>query len=95
MIFFSNASLNVPPPGKHLLSLSEDVSIQCESLWEGIDFTTSLSRMRFDSMIGDTIQGIIQQTEAMLAKLDVKPEDVHKVSNVRPVFVQRVFIQSY
>jgi len=65
--------------GKHLLSLSEDVSIQCESLWEGVDFTTSLSRMRFDSMIGDTIQGIIQQTEAMLAKLDVKPEDVHKV----------------
>ena len=35
--------------------------------------------MRFDSMIGDTIQGIIQQTEAMLAKLDIKPEDVHKL----------------
>ena len=39
--------------------------------------------MSFDSMIGDTIQGIIQQTEAMLAKLDVKPEDLHKVRKLR------------
>ena len=57
---------------KRTLSSSAQTSIEIDSLFEGIDFYTSITRARFDELCGDLFQATLQPVEKVLrdAKID-------------------------
>ncbi|XP_037124443.1 heat shock protein family A (Hsp70) member 8b [Syngnathus acus] len=57
---------------KRTLSSSTQASIEIDSLFEGIDFYTSITRARFEELNGDLFRGTLQPVENALrdAKLD-------------------------
>ncbi|WFD03739.1 Homospermidine synthase 1 [Malassezia obtusa] len=57
---------------KRTLSSAAQTSIEIDSLFEGIDFYTSITRARFDELCGDLFQATLQPVEKVLrdAKID-------------------------
>ncbi|XP_077307376.1 heat shock 70 kDa protein-like [Lithobates pipiens] len=57
---------------KHTLSSSTQASIEIDSLYEGIDFYTSITRARFEELCSDLFRGTLDPVEKALrdAKLD-------------------------
>ena len=57
---------------KRTLSSSAQASIEIDSLFEGIDFYTSITRARFEELNGDLFRGTLEPVEKSLrdAKLD-------------------------
>ena len=57
---------------KRTLSSSAQTSIEIDSLFEGIDFYTSITRARFDELCGDLFQATLHPVEKVLrdAKID-------------------------
>ncbi|KAK3755338.1 hypothetical protein RRG08_026068 [Elysia crispata] len=57
---------------KRTLSSSSEASIETDSLFEGIDFYTKVSRARFEELCGDLFRNTLQPVESALrdAKLD-------------------------
>ncbi|AOA64537.1 ATPase involved in protein folding [Komagataella phaffii CBS 7435] len=57
---------------KRTLSSSAQTSIEIDSLFEGVDFYTSLTRARFEELCGDLFRSTIEPVEKVLkdAKLD-------------------------
>uniref|UniRef100_A0A673VGZ5 Heat shock protein family A (Hsp70) member 8 n=1 Tax=Suricata suricatta TaxID=37032 RepID=A0A673VGZ5_SURSU len=57
---------------KHTLSSSTQASIEIDSLYEGIDFYTSITRARFEELNADLFRGTLDPVEKALwdAKLD-------------------------
>ncbi|ODQ80026.1 hypothetical protein BABINDRAFT_36047 [Babjeviella inositovora NRRL Y-12698] len=57
---------------KRTLSSSAQTSIEIDSLYEGVDFYTSITRARFEEMCGDLFRNTLEPVEKVLrdAKLD-------------------------
>merc|ERR1712018_322682 len=60
---------------KRTLSASAQASIEIDSLFEGIDFYTSITRARFEELCSDLFKGTLQPVEKSLrdAKMDKSP----------------------
>lgn len=57
---------------KRTLSVAATVTIECESLYEGIDYTSTISRARFEELCSDIFKRTIEPVEKVLrdAKVD-------------------------
>jgi len=64
---------------KITLSSSARASVEIESLFEGIDFNTSITRARFEDLCGDLFRGTLTPVEQVLRDAKMSKADVHEV----------------
>lgn len=64
---------------KHILSTMPSAQLNVETLWEGVDFSTQVSRARFEILISSTLVEFLQPTLRMLERLSIKPDQIDKV----------------
>ena len=64
---------------KRVLSSSTSVPIELDSLYEGIDFSTTLSRARFEAICGDLFSRIMSPVETCLKDAKISKADVHEI----------------
>ncbi|KAI0041713.1 HSP70-domain-containing protein [Auriscalpium vulgare] len=79
---------NAPPAGaimrlRHLitygLSSATQPSIEIDSLFEGIDFYTSLTRARFEELCQDLFRGTFEPVEKVLRDSKIDKANVHEI----------------
>ncbi|XP_072026644.1 heat shock 70 kDa protein 14-like [Amphiura filiformis] len=64
---------------KHVLSTLPTASGSIDSLHEGIDFSTSISRAKLDSLANSHYQKAVQPIRTVLEKAKMTSADIHKV----------------
>lgn len=64
---------------KRTLSSSANASIEIDSLHEGIDFYTSLSRAKFESLCDDLFRGCLEPVEKVLRDSKLDKGDINEV----------------
>ncbi|WFD41593.1 Homospermidine synthase 1 [Malassezia psittaci] len=64
---------------KRTLSSSAQTSIEIDSLFEGIDFYTSITRARFDELCGDLFQATLQPVEKVLRDSKIDKSQVNDI----------------
>nr|XP_022296778.1 heat shock 70 kDa protein 14-like [Crassostrea virginica] len=78
---------------KHTLSTLENAQVSIDSLHEGVDFHSSVSRARFESLCGNLIQKCVALIDDVCAKANVSSSDIEKVivcgGGAKPRLVQK------
>ncbi|KYR00848.1 heat shock protein [Tieghemostelium lacteum] len=64
---------------KRTLSSSTQASIEIDSLFEGIDFYTSITRARFEELNSDLFRGCIDPVEKVLRDSKLDKKSIHEV----------------
>lgn len=64
---------------KRTLSSSAQTSIEIDSLYEGIDFYTSITRARFEELCQDLFRSTIEPVERVLRDAKVDKSSVHEI----------------
>merc|ERR1712212_697647 len=64
---------------KRTLSSSTQASIEIDSLYEGIDFYTSITRARFEELNADLFRGTLEPVEKSLRDAKLDKADVHDI----------------
>jgi L1 cell adhesion molecule like protein len=64
---------------KRTLSSSTQASIEIDSLFEGIDFYTSLTRARFEEMNSDLFRGTLEPVEKALRDAKLAKDQIHEL----------------
>eukprot|EP01103_Thecamoeba_quadrilineata_P019806 TRINITY_DN819_c0_g2_i1.p1 TRINITY_DN819_c0_g2~~TRINITY_DN819_c0_g2_i1.p1 ORF type:complete len:529 (+),score=139.12 TRINITY_DN819_c0_g2_i1:78-1664(+) len=64
---------------KRTLSSSSEASIEIESVFEAIDFYTSITRARFEELNADLFRGTIQTVEEILRDSQLEKDAVHEI----------------
>jgi len=64
---------------KRTLSSATRTAIEIDSLFEGVDFATSLTRARFEELCGDFFRGTLDPVRKVLADAGITKSDVHEV----------------
>ena len=64
---------------KRTLSASAQTSIEIDSLFEGIDFYTSLTRARFEELNQDLIRSTMEPVEKVLRDAKIDKSQVHEI----------------
>ncbi|KAJ6550451.1 heat shock cognate 70 [Mycena vulgaris] len=64
---------------KRTLSSAAQTSIEIDSLFEGIDFYTSLTRARFEELCGDLFRGTLDPVEKVLRDSKMDKSNVHEI----------------
>ncbi|CAI8501579.1 Hsp70 ATPase ssa1 [Hanseniaspora opuntiae] len=64
---------------KRTLSSSAQTSIEIDSLFEGIDFYTSITRARFEELCADLFRNTIEPVEKVLNDAKVSKGEVHEI----------------
>ncbi|KAJ8902648.1 hypothetical protein NDN08_005968 [Rhodosorus marinus] len=64
---------------KRTLSSTTQTSIEIDSLYEGVDFYTSLSRAKLEELCGDLFRGTMKPVEQVLKDGGVAKSDVHDI----------------
>ncbi|KAI2611482.1 heat shock protein 70 family [Hypoxylon fragiforme] len=64
---------------KRTLSSSAQTSIEIDSLFEGIDFYTSITRARFEELCQDLFRSTIQPVDRVLADAKIDKSQVHEI----------------
>ncbi len=64
---------------KRTLSSSAQTSIEIDSLFEGIDFYTSITRARFEELCGDLFSHTIEPVEKVLRDSKIDKASVHEI----------------
>jgi len=64
---------------KRTLSAQAQASIEIDSLFEGIDFYTSITRARFEELNMDLFRGVLEPVEKTLKDAKMAKSDVHDV----------------
>merc|ERR1739848_205830 len=64
---------------KRTLSASAQASIEIDSLFEGIDFYTSITRARFEELCSDLFQGTLDPVEKALRDAKMDKSSIHDV----------------
>jgi hypothetical protein len=67
--------------------------IEVDNLFEGVDFTTTLTRAKFESLVQDQFQKTIVQVKRAMRDAELTVEEIHEVGAcvracVRPCVVQ-------
>ncbi|KAG0710744.1 Heat shock protein 14 [Chionoecetes opilio] len=70
-----NASENC----KHVLSTMNTSQVYVESLWEGVDFSTTLSRARFDGLVAGTLTAFLHQAREAVQRCGLTEAQISKV----------------
>ncbi|KAI5097191.1 heat shock cognate 70-kd protein, tandem duplicate 2 [Silurus meridionalis] len=64
---------------KRTLSSSSQASIEIDSLYEGTDFYTSITRARFEEMCSDLFRGTLEPVEKALRDAKMDKSQVHEI----------------
>ena len=64
---------------KRTLSSSAQASVEIDSLFEGIDFYTSITRARFEDLCGDLFRGTLEPVEKALRDAKFDKSEIHEV----------------
>merc|ERR1719402_369173 len=64
---------------KRTLSASAQASIEIDSLFEGIDFYTSITRARFEELNADLFRGTMDPVEKSLRDAKMDKSDIHEI----------------
>merc|ERR1711962_674772 len=64
---------------KRTLSASAQASIEIDSLFEGIDFYTSITRARFEELNADLFRGTMDPVEKSLRNAKMDKSDIHDI----------------
>ena len=64
---------------KRTLSSSANASIEIDSLYEGIDYYTTISRAKFESLCDDLFRGCLEPVEKVLRDAKMDKGQVHEV----------------
>jgi len=64
---------------KRTLSASAQATIEIDSLFEGIDFYTSITRARFEDLCADLFRGTLEPVEKSLRDAKMDKADVHDI----------------
>ncbi|KAJ7829536.1 heat shock cognate 70 [Mycena leptocephala] len=64
---------------KRTLSSAAQTSIEIDSLFEGIDFYTSLTRARFEELCQDLFRGTLEPVEKVLRDSKIDKSNVHEI----------------
>jgi len=64
---------------KRTLSASAQASIEIDSLFEGIDFYTSVTRARFEELNADLFRGTMEPVERALRDAKFDKSDIHEI----------------
>ena len=64
---------------KRQLSSSSSASIEIDSLFEGVDFYSSITRARFEDLCGDLFRGTLEPVEKVLRDAKVDKSSVHEI----------------
>ncbi|KAM0474825.1 hypothetical protein ACHAPX_007346 [Trichoderma viride] len=64
---------------KRTLSSSAQTSIEIDSLFEGVDFYTSITRARFEELCQDLFRSTIQPVDRVLADAKIDKSQVHEI----------------
>lgn len=64
---------------KRTLSSATQTSIEIDSLYEGIDFYTSLTRARFEELCQDLFRGTLEPVEKVLHDSKIDKGQVHEI----------------
>merc|ERR1719433_2699719 len=64
---------------KRTLSSSAQASVEIDSLFEGIDFYTSITRARFEDLCGDLFRGTLEPVEKSLRDAKFDKSQIHEV----------------
>ena len=64
---------------KRTLSASAQASIEIDSLFEGIDFYTSITRARFEELCNDLFRGTMDPVEKSLRDAKMDKSDIHEI----------------
>ncbi|MED6268401.1 70-kilodalton heat shock protein [Characodon lateralis] len=64
---------------KRTLSSSTQASIEIDSLFEGIDFYTSITRARFEELNSDLFRGTLEPVEKALQDAKLDKSNIHKI----------------
>ncbi|CAG8789530.1 13897_t:CDS:1, partial [Racocetra fulgida] len=70
---------NVCERAKRTLSASSQTSIEIDSLFEGIDFYTSLTRTRFEELNQDLFRSTMEPIEKVLRDAKIDKPQVHEI----------------
>ncbi|KAI8823424.1 hsp71-like protein [Fimicolochytrium jonesii] len=64
---------------KRTLSSSAQASLEIDSLYEGIDFYTTITRARFEELCGDLFRATLEPVEKVLRDAKIAKNEVHEV----------------
>ncbi|KAM8952284.1 heat shock 70 kDa protein [Pelodytes ibericus] len=64
---------------KRTLSSSTQASIEIDSLYEGIDFYTSITRARFEELCADLFRGTLEPVEKALRDAKLDKSQIHEI----------------
>ncbi|KAK7075953.1 hypothetical protein SK128_018554 [Halocaridina rubra] len=64
---------------KHVLSTMGTAQVYIESLWEGVDFSTTLSRARFDGLVSSSLMEFLSPAKEAVQRCGFTVEQIHKV----------------
>ena len=64
---------------KRTLSSATQASVEIDSLFEGIDFYTSVTRARFEELCGDLFRGTLEPVEKVLKDSKIDKSSVHEI----------------
>merc|ERR1719427_604303 len=64
---------------KRTLSASAQASIEIDSLFEGIDFYTSITRARFEELCSDLFRGTMEPVEKAMRDAKMDKSDIHEI----------------
>merc|ERR1712004_179572 len=64
---------------KRTLSASAQANIEIDSLFEGVDFYTSITRARFEEMCSDLFRGTLQPVEKALRDAKMDKSSIHDI----------------
>ena len=70
---------NACEKAKRTLSSSANASIEIDSLYEGIDYYTSISRAKFESLCDDLFRGCLEPVEKVLRDAKMDKGQIHEV----------------
>ncbi len=64
---------------KRTLSSSAQTSVEIDSLYEGVDFYTSITRARFEELCGDLFRSTLDPVEKVLRDSKIDKSSVHEI----------------
>ncbi|XP_067932354.1 heat shock protein 70 B2-like [Watersipora subatra] len=64
---------------KRTLSSSAQANVEIDSLFEGVDFYTSITRARFEELCGDLFRGTLEPVEQALRDAKMSKGDIHEI----------------
>ena len=64
---------------KHILSTLDTAKCYIESLYDGIDFSTNVTRARFENEMSKVLPSLMEPIQTVLTSSGVKASDIDKV----------------